>query len=116
MKKRTILMLILIWVILASLTFAITYSRAKNEAVYCWDGLKIDEPLLMELCGITKEEYYSGDFVDEDCPEAWDAITMVGDCETDWPVVRSIITRVMIIFFAVSAVGFLILWLVNRLR
>jgi hypothetical protein len=105
---------ILVWVILTVLVLAFTIRTASQDAVICWDGIEVDEPLLIELCGITEEEYLSGDFVPEDCPEAWDAIRMVGGCETDWPSAIMLTAMVMIVYFGISGVGFLIFWLVQR--
>jgi hypothetical protein len=105
---------ILIWLILTVLVLAFTIRNASQDAVICWDGIEVDEPLLMELCGITEEEYFGSDFIPEDCPEAWDAIRMVGGCETDWPSAISLTVMVMIVYFVISGVGFFILWLVRR--
>ena len=106
--------LVLIWIIMAVLVFAFTFFSAKDYAVYCWDGLEIDEPLLEELCGISKQEYLSGDFDPDACPDAYEAVRMIGGCETEWPVVWNIVAMVMVGFLMLSAVFFFTRWLIKR--
>ncbi|MBN2044671.1 MAG: hypothetical protein JW757_06610 [Anaerolineales bacterium] len=106
--------IILIWIILAVLVFALTFSRAKSDAVYCWDGLEVDEPLLQELCGISEEQYLSGDYDPDACPDAYQAVRMIGGCETDWSMVSNITAMVMTGFLMISALFFFARWLVKR--
>ena len=60
----------------------VLWGRASLEI--CWDGLEVDEPLLEELCGINSTEYFSADFDAASCPEAEQAVKVVGGCDTDW--------------------------------
>lgn len=82
-KNKMVWVLLVIYVVL--LAVVVVWSSQTN--IICWDGFEVDEPLLMELCGITEEEYLSLDFKTEDCPEASEALYMVGGCETDWSAV-----------------------------
>jgi hypothetical protein len=58
------------------------WGRAAIEI--CWDGIDVNEPLLKELCGISREEYFSPEFEPSTCPEAEQALRVVGGCDTDW--------------------------------
>ena len=74
------------WIIFAIyvLLLAVVLYWSSQENTICWDSFQVDEPLLMELCGITEEEYFSLDFNDQDCPQSGEAVRMVGGCEIDW--------------------------------
>jgi hypothetical protein len=74
--------------------------------IICWDGIEIDEPLLMENCGITEEEYFASENIYETCPEAFEAVSMVGGCETDWSSVISTIGLVAVVYLLISGVGY----------
>ena len=80
MNKKTLI----IWGGVYLLLLAALLFWGSKSIIYCWDGIKVDEPLLMELCGITEDEYFSLDFKYEDCPEASQAVGMVGACEPNW--------------------------------
>lgn len=52
---------------------------------HCWDGLDVNEEQLMQDCNVTFEQYWeevqsNADF----CPDAWESLTPVGECVTDW--------------------------------
>ncbi len=92
-----------------------SFLGGRENITICWDGLKVDEPLLMELCGMTKEDYYSGNFNPEDCPEAEQAVSMTGGCETDWPMVWLMVGSLTAIYLLISGVLFGIGLLIGRL-
>jgi hypothetical protein len=86
----------------------------RSAFIVCWDGLEVDEPLLLELCGITKDEYFSSDFDLASCPEAEQALSMVGGCDTDWGLVMMITAVVGGAYLLLSGIGFVIWRLVKR--
>jgi hypothetical protein len=96
------------------LVFTVTVSKAQHDAIYCWDGMEVDERILEKKCGITEEEYLSAEFEPEDCPEAAEAIRMVGGCETDWPIVWVITARVMVAYLMIAALFFFTRYLIKR--
>lgn len=75
------------WIVLGLLVAWGALTLSKEAFTICWDGLEVDEALLMEMCGITKEDYYSGNYDMEACPNADDAARMTGGCEPDMPAV-----------------------------
>ena len=73
------------YLLLWALVLIGSYWLGYNATYMCWDGLEVDEELLMELCGVTKEEYWTMDV--EECPRSVEAVTMIGGCEPDLPTV-----------------------------
>ena len=96
------------WIIVYVLLLAVVVLWGSQSIQYCWDGIEIDEALLMEYCGITEEDYLSPDYNPEDCPEAEDAFVMVGGCETDWSSVLMVSVIFSAAFFIVSGAYFLV--------
>ena len=79
----------------------------RSSWVICWDSIDVDEPLLQELCGISRAEYFSADFDPSSCPEAEQALRMVGGCDTDWGTVIIFTSVVCMLYLIASAVLFL---------
>jgi hypothetical protein len=90
----------------------VLWGRASWEI--CWDGLEVDEPLLLELCGITEDEYFSSEFDPVSCPEAEQAVYMVGGCDTDWSAVITVTAWVGGAYLLLSGIGFAIWRMLNK--
>lgn len=75
------------WIVLGLLVAWVAFTLSQESFTICWDGLEVDEDQLMEMCGITKADYLSGNYDQEACPNADDAAHMVGGCEPDMPAV-----------------------------
>ena len=86
----------------------------RAALIICRDGMEVDEPLLQELCGISQAEYFSTDFDPQSCPEAEQAVRMVGGCDTDWASVIMITAWTGGGYVLVSGIIFLIRQLLNR--
>ncbi|MFN2143823.1 MAG: hypothetical protein ACK2T7_00645 [Anaerolineales bacterium] len=110
MKSKTFL----IWLVITLAVLALSVFYFSRQAIICWDGLEVDEPLLQELCGISREEYFSGDFNPDDCPESEEAVHMIGGCETDWSSALGMTFFLMVFYLLASGVFFFIRWLVRR--
>jgi hypothetical protein len=102
------------WFVVFVLFVAAVFWWAAQSFIICWDGIEVDEPLLMDLCGITEEEYFSLDFKYADCPEAEQAVYMIGGCETDWPSVFPVVAGLAFAFLLISVVLYGILRLFRR--
>ena len=63
-------LVVAIWIILWAIISFGFYQYGKSTYVYCWDSLSIDEPLLIELCGITKDQFNELG-MPEDCPDGY---------------------------------------------
>ena len=51
-------------------------------ATECWDGITYDEAQLQASCGVTIAEYEEKRATDPDfCPQAVDAMQMIGGCD-----------------------------------
>lgn len=105
MKKKPLL----IWVIGALIVLAGSLFCSSKSAIYCWDGIEVDKELLYDSCGITPEEYFSEDFNQDSCPEAVEAVHMVGGCETDWSSALVMTAFIMVGYLLLSGFGYL-LW------
>jgi len=110
MKNRTFL----IWGILTLVVLSLSVFINSRQAIICWDGIDVDEQLLDQLCGLTREEYFSDDFNLDDCPQALNAVQMIGGCETDWATVWVLTGMVTVVYLLLSAVFFIIRWLMIR--
>lgn len=86
----------------------------RSAMVICWDGLEVDEEMLQELCGISSEEYFSEDFDLDSCPQAVNAVQMVGGCETDWTSVILITGWIGGAYLLLSGIGFAVWWRVKK--
>jgi hypothetical protein len=82
----------------------------------CWDGIEVDEPRLQELCGISREEYFSPDFDPERCPEAEQAVYLVGDCDTNWASVILYTGWAGGAYLLASGIGYAVWGLAKRAR
>ena len=90
----------------------VVWGRSALEI--CWDGMEVDEPLLQELCGISREEYLSPNFDPENCPESDQAVYMVGGCDTDWASVILYTGWAGGAYLLVSGIGYVIWSLVKK--
>ena len=70
MRKRGFLIWLGVFVLLIGA--AVWYGAANF--IMCWDGMDVDEELLMENCGITREEFFEAEDIYETCPAAMDAV------------------------------------------
>lgn len=98
-KKRLV-----IWAVVYLVLLLGVIVWGSQTAIICWDGLDVDEDMLMELCGITREDYFSEDFNYEDCPEAENAVTMIGGCEPDWLTIGMFAGGFSLVYFLASGV------------
>lgn len=110
MKKKGLRLWLGIFVVFV---LGVVWYGAAN-IILCWDGIEVDETLLMEKCGITREEYFASPDIHETCPEALDAVYMVGGCETDWPSVAGVTGAAAAVYLALSGVGVGLLRLLRR--
>jgi hypothetical protein len=92
MKGFPIKRYLLLW----ALVLIGSYWLGYNSTYMCWDGLEVDEELLMELCGVTEEEYWTMDV--EACPRSIEAVTMIGGCEPDWSTVIGLMVGVSVLY------------------
>lgn len=96
-KKSVIIVLIylVLWLFLG-LT---TYLYAKDEYVIYWDGLKVNEEKLAQLCNVTSEEYWDNQYeVTEKCPEVYDALEQTGGVETEWETVKLLLIVISVAY------------------
>lgn len=100
MAKKTLV----IWAVVYLVLLLGVIVWGSQTATICWDGLDVDEAKLMELCGITREDYFSEDYNPEDCPEAENAVTMIGGCEPDWLTVGIYAGAFSLFYFLASGV------------
>jgi hypothetical protein len=96
----------LIFLVLLVILLALTHRAAHSATHLCWDGVEVDESLLMELCGITETEYYEMD--PADCPQSVEAVTMIGGCEPDYAVIT---ISMMLVAFVYSLLFLGIVWI-----
>lgn len=108
MKKQ-----ILIWLAVLVVLLAAIIIWGSQSVIICWDGFEVDEDLLMDLCGITAQEYYSLDFKYKDCPRADEAVYMVGSCDPDWFSILGIAWGFVIAYLIFSAIGYGI-WVLRK--
>ena len=100
---------ILVYSVLLIILLAATHWASYNATYMCWDGLEVDEALLMELCGVTEQAYWEMD--PADCPQSIEAIEMIGGCEPDYATVVSS----MVVVGALYSLIFLgIVWVRRR--
>jgi len=102
------------WLIIGVLILIVVFVFSAYMLSYYWTGIDIDEDLLMELCGITREEYLSEEFNPDDCPESELAISIVGGISVVWIGVAIFTLSALIIYLAVSGAIFLIVRFVKN--
>jgi hypothetical protein len=71
--EKWVLPVLIVWVLLFVCILGVTLVFGYNNVVFCWDGMEIDETILIESCGITEEQYINDPNVLESCPEGDDA-------------------------------------------
>ena len=101
--------LVLGYFLLLVILLGATYWASHSATYMCWDGLEVDEALLMELCGVTEQAYWEMD--PADCPRSIEAIKMIGGCEPDY---ASIVTWMAVVAALYSLVFLGIVWLRHR--
>ena len=102
------------WILLGLLVIWGAFSMAQKSFTICWDGLEVDEAQLMEMCGITRADYLSGNYDREACPNADETTYMIGGCEPDLPAVWAATGVVGLGYLVLSLVGFALWQLVRR--
>lgn len=103
------------WVLLGGLVILAAFILSRESFTLCWDGLEVDSDMLMEMCGITEAEYYSGNYDSEACPNAEDAVRMIGECEPDMPAVWAATAVTALVYGLVSGAVWMVVRLVLRL-
>lgn len=94
----------LIWIVVGVLLVAGTVFWGMQNIILCWDGIDVDEPLLIEQCGITEEEFYSSDLMGAGgCPEESGAVKFVGSCDPEWISISILAAGVALSYLALSA-------------
>lgn len=79
---------LIVWIGVGVLLVAGVVYWGTQTMIVCWDGIEVNEELLIEQCGITEDDYYSGDFMESGgCPEESGAIQYVGGCDPDWTLI-----------------------------
>lgn len=109
MSKR----IIGIWLAVLLVFLAGIIIWGSQSLVACWDGFEVDEDLMMDLCGITGDEYFSLDFKYEDCPRAEEAVYMVGSCEPMWFLIWGLAGGFLVVYLVLSAIGYGI-WVLRK--
>jgi len=95
--------------IVGALFLLVAFFYSKSAATMCWDGLKVDEKLLMEKCGVTPDDYNERQNEDPDfCPEGQDAFQMIGGCGPDWTFVRNSVIFSVIAYNVVYIIVFFV--------
>jgi len=103
MKIRTLL----IWFLAGVLLIAGSMYWGSRNIIVCWDGIEVNEPLLIEQCGITQQEYFSGEFLGSDsCAEESGAIQYVGSCDPDWTLITVQTAGIGLAYLVLSALLF----------
>lgn len=95
----------IIWFIVLIFFFFFT----SSITTLCWDGIDIDEELLMQNCGVTSEQYWQK--IEEDnsfCPSASEAVRSVGGCGPDWILVGAFLIFVSVIYNTLYTVVYFI--------
>lgn len=101
------------WLAVGILVLLGAFFLAQQNLMICWDGYEVDEELLMDMCGITEEAFLSGDYDNEACPNADEAMRMVGGCEPDLPAVM-VATGMVGLGYLLLSVVLLVLWRLVR--
>ncbi len=86
----------LIYLILLLILLALTFWLSYDASTICWDGIDVDETLLLELCGINEEAYWEMD--PADCPQSIEAVIMIGGCEPDYTVIATAMVLVALLY------------------
>jgi hypothetical protein len=105
---------LLIWALIGLLIFVMAIAVGSQMLVMLWDGYDVDEEKLMELCGITREEYFSPDFDPASCPEAVQAEYMVGGEEIMWPAVVFSALAILLVYTIISGIIYAVWRLVRK--
>jgi hypothetical protein len=94
---------LLVWAVVGLLLVLGTILWGVRNIIVCWDGIEVNEPLLLEQCGITAEEYYSGDMVGAGgCPEDSGAVQFVGSCDPEWTMISGMALGVALVYLVLS--------------
>ena len=96
---------LIIWVILliVSFFFGFLYSSV------CWDGIKIDQEILMQKCNVTIQEYQEQMKTNTSfCPEGRQAYTAVGGCRPRWPTILVLVIFTSVIYNIIYAIVYFI--------
>ncbi|MBN1231407.1 MAG: hypothetical protein JXA19_06070 [Anaerolineales bacterium] len=100
-----------IWLVLISLIMGGLIWWGSQNLLMCWDGILVDEDLLVTLCGINEEEFWESGL--GECKEGVNAITAHGGCEPDWPSIgvmtSSIILGFTLVFWIITFFTILII-------
>lgn len=80
MNKR----LLVVWLLVGVLLVAGVVYWGSQNIILCWDGVEIDEEMLMDRCGMTQADFFDADWDLTDCPEGEEAIRYVGSCDPEW--------------------------------
>lgn len=100
MKKSRLV----VWAVAGVVIVLGTILWGVRNIIVCWDGIEVDEPLLIEQCGMTEEEYYSSDLMGAGgCPEESGAVKFVGSCDPEWISISILAAGVAISYLALSA-------------
>jgi hypothetical protein len=95
---------LVVWGLVGLLLVLAAILWGVRNIIVCWDGIEVNEPLLIEQCGITAEEYYSGDLVGAaGCPEESGAVQFVGSCDPEWGIIAVIAVGVALVYIFLSA-------------
>ncbi len=97
------------------LMIAVAWHGSQN-AIVCWDGIEVDQALLMESCGITQEEYFENYALLDECPAGYNAIQPIGGCETDWTAVWGMLLGTAIGFMMSSGMVYLAWLMMKKIR
>jgi len=94
---------ILVWIVL--LLISIIYAP-----VTCYDDFVIDETILKQNCGVTREEYIQQINLNESfCPEGEKAYRMTGGCKPNLISIIYVITLMSIIYNIIYTLIYFIL-------
>lgn len=93
----------LIWVLVGVLLLAGTVWWGSQNLILCWDGIEVDEQLLLEECGMTEDDYFSSDLIGAGgCPEESGAIMYVGSCDPEWTMIGGLALGVALVYLLFS--------------
>ena len=106
---------LVVWIGLGVLVVLGAFYWGTQNIIVCWDGIEVNEDLLVEQCGITEEEYFSGDFMESGgCPVESGAVQYVGSCDPDWALVTGLCVGVALVYLIGSGLYFGIRKLIRR--
>ena len=98
------------YLIILILVIAGVYYYASSSIILCWDGVGMDEEILMQNCGVTPQQYHQERRADPSfCPAGQKAMYPMGGCGPEWGAVALFVIGASVIYNSLYIVIYFIL-------